>query len=113
MIKDFKKSDLRTGMKVVYRDGFERIIMLNTESGDMLLADGTAYTIDLSVYTDSLTTLIRNLDIMKVYSNRHGLNENGYELIWEREEAPKVKELTMSEVNAEFGCECKIIDGGK
>ena len=120
MEKNFKKTYLKTGDKVVYRDGRELIVMLNTVDGDLLFGynstdDNWDY---LSDKSDDLKSVHchSNLDIVEVYrSHSRYLFINGIEVEWEliRKEStePVVMELTMSEVNEKFGCTCKIVGG--
>lgn len=98
--KDFKKSDLQSGDKVVYRKGEERFVLLETDS--LHGSNGEMYS-RLSKYTDNLMYLnssYSKLDIMKVY--RDG------QLIWEREELTKAEkevkrlEARLAEIMSEL-----------
>ena len=120
-MRDFTKEDLRTGMKIVYRNGNKSIIMLNSESDYDMISIGRGTYNSLNYYNDNLINVRMgsdsSLDIVEVYacsceiSNMFtNFDKIQWKLIWEREE-PKVLELTMSEVNQKFGCTCKIIDG--
>jgi hypothetical protein len=72
------KSDLRTGMMVVYRDGFERIVHLNTEIGDILIdLNGVKCNLLVSYNEDLISSNGSSLDIIKIYS-RDGV------LLWDR-----------------------------
>lgn len=81
--KQFTKSDLKDGMKVVYRNGEVRYVLGNwllerTKTGSYLGGN------ELDNYTYSLSANDRfyeNLDIMEVY-------ERDGTLLWKREEAP-------------------------
>ena len=90
-----KKSDLKNGMIVEYRNGFRRLVVNDELIGD----DGH---LSLTEYNDDLkiNELYRNLDIIKVYKYKLGwsfnrlLDDDNLELIWERKEY----ELTKREI---------------
>src|SRR5690606_23857980 len=88
-----KKSDLKSGMIVEYRDGIKRLVVNNDLIGDGYLS--------LSYYNDDLKhDEYSDLDIIKVYrykrvrSFSYLLKDNNLELIWERKEY----ELTSHEI---------------
>ena len=76
-MKGFTKSDLRSGDKVVYRNGDERFVLIETQS---LYAESGARAIGLEDFHENLKfeSLTASYDIMQIYRNG--------ELIWEREE---------------------------
>lgn len=80
-----KKQDLRTGMKVQYRNGNIRLV-----DDEYLRDEKLDYVNALDSYKDDLIhedAIKRELDIMKVYDWQHNL-------IWERKELPKITEDT-------------------
>lgn len=89
-----KKSDLRNGMVVEYRDGTKRLFL----DGD-LLNETLDVTHIISAYNDDLTAkYINNLDIMKVYSTFTA----EYGPIWERKD-----EIDWSQVKIDTPIWCK------
>jgi len=114
-----KKSDLKTGMLIETRDGSLGLVMLNTETGDAIVSDGSSgYWSPLYCYRKNLTfessnpyKLLHESDIVKVYgfrSNMMGakISVDGRNLLWEREE---VCEMTHEEICEALGKEIKII----
>jgi hypothetical protein len=105
--EDMKKSDLKTGMVVEYRNGKRRMVLLNSTlaSADLIGKDGHN---SLSCYKEDLTNTHRErkeTDIVKVYETNFAfelkefINEGTVtqmDLIWERkdntEEVKKLKE---------------------
>ena len=110
----FTKSDLKDGMVVEQRDG-DRLMVLGSR-----ILTGTGYN-RLSDFNDELIETRHNnreYDIVKVYKvidtdtiyrfdrifeDRH------LELIWERKEEPKYKEMTVEEIEKELGYKVKVI----
>jgi hypothetical protein len=96
-MKEFTKSDLKTGMFVKYRGGHYRVVI-----GDFLSGKGCA---SLSQYSDNLKYVgdtYKALDIMAVYKASGGTNMDEYlsgqrlTLIWERtEQTPAQKEMEV------------------
>lgn len=77
----FTKSDLKSGDKVVYRNGTERYVLIETETLHSIVT-GDKSTL-LKYFNDNLyweETRVNSNAIMKVYRNN--------ELIWERVEEP-------------------------
>lgn len=116
------KSDLKTGMKVVLRNGDSYIVMLDCSvyGGYNLICLGGGY-LTTGYYDSELkqSTPIADcdLDIVKVFSCGNwisylfsNINDVKWKLIWEGNVTPVVKELTMQEVEDKFGCKCKIIN---
>ena len=118
VVDKFTKSDLKDRMVVETRDGDKYILI-----GDRLLS-GTSYlwlnshydehNLFHHGYNDDLTMSSgANWDIIKVYKEVNSLcfcNDEVYgalDLLWERK---PVKEVTMAEVEAKFGCRVKIIN---
>ena len=118
MMKEFTKSDLKNRMVVETRNG-DRYILID----DRLLSDTNYLWLNSHYdehnlfhygYNDDLTmSCSANWDIIKVYKEVNNLcfcNDGFYgalDLLWERK---PVKEVTMAEVEAKFGCRVKIIN---
>ena len=123
-----KKSELKTGMIVTIRDGIEYVVFkdfdyekLNVltperyEEGCICNEKRNLWT-GLCYYAEDLTycgSISGNgCDIMKVEMPNHpfgfmNLDREERRLLWKREE---IKEVTMAEVEAMFGCKVKIIN---
>lgn len=105
-----KKSDLKTGMWVVCKDGDRGMVLLNTENGDIISGDTnwgplSSYDDDLKYKNSTLPFL--NADIVKVIqpsANKyyyHINNDANSEVIWERKkQEPVTINLNMS-INAD------------
>lgn len=94
--EQFTKADLKDGMRVVYRDGRERIVLKGK------LCKITVYN-GLDGYNEELMNDLsvgRHLDIMKVYEDS--------ELIWEREEP---KKMTHEEIEKALGYKFELVEG--
>jgi len=123
-----KKSDLKTGMIVTIRDGSEYVVLLDAVSDytkgacDVMLNSDEHRWNRLENYEEDLT--YKNglmdcndgddFDIIKVELSPHpytfaDLNYERSErkLLWKREKP--VKEMTMAELEAHFGCKVKIV----
>lgn len=89
--KVFTKSQLKTGMKVTYRDGDVRTVSLNTEEGDKLSNEKGTFKADLDKYTeDLLHPTLRGMGIMRVVSYDGAV-------LWERKEKTS-EELKLEEI---------------
>ena len=87
--KMFSNSDLRTGMRVEYRNGNTRIVLLDTDDGDIFCGQGEHMT--LRYYNDDLVCPSdHDFDIVRIYGkpiNNEILDENEKgKLLWERKE---------------------------
>ena len=113
-----KKSDLRSGMIVEYRNGLKRIVLLNSKQGDVLvgatgLNENTnnffAYgKMDLSKYDEELRYKGNDIDfdIVSVYeSSEINVSKIANKILDRKEE----KEITMAEIEEKFGCKVKIV----
>ena len=91
-----KKSDLKTGMRIVTRDDSIMLVLLNTEHGDIVCTANMGWDY-IKNYRDDLTScgnLNENLDIVEIYDAKEGheyqknLEETKeiFSLIWERKE---------------------------
>lgn len=102
-MKDFTKADLKNRMVVECRNG-EKYMVIDDK---LLSINGYNF---LYIYNKDLTTTTsgERFDIMKVYDQFYSLdfNEDDLKLLWQRSE---VKEVTMAEVEAKFGCKVKIV----
>jgi hypothetical protein len=92
-----KKSDLKTGMWVEYRNGIKRLVALNTRWGDVLVGfDGNAC---LGNFKESLEhEFLKDMDIVKVYEPygaNYILKPEKSSVIWER--TPQPIEMTLEE----------------
>ena len=115
--QQFTKSDLKTGMGVVLRDGSKGHVLLGTEAGDVvrILDNGTWG--DLAKYKDDLTSKSREaIDIVEVYRSKWSfmyLTDQvfGQECIFKREEPkPEPTKMTMKEINEHFGKAIEIVE---
>jgi hypothetical protein len=92
-----KKSDLKTGMWVEYRDGKRRMVAFGTVWGDVLVGDiGNT---QLANFKENLEhTFLKDMDIIKVYQPSgasYMLSLRGASVLWERELEPI--EMTLEE----------------
>ena len=100
------KADLKTGMRVQYRNKFEglKVVMLNTEYGDILESFKNAY-VPLNKYDHKLNYKGDNeWDIVKIYGEYPKgdlIDKNGTgELLWTRHEPEAMIDLDeMGEVS--------------
>lgn len=110
------KSDLKTGMIVVTRNGDEFMVMLNVEYCNSVLAPNVIVSksgwMPLCKYSDDLKLHIDDeseLDIVAIYSPsraaslyRKDLSDDFYwTCIWKREEPPV--EMTVAEIEKKLG----------
>lgn len=114
----FTKDNLKTGMRVVARNGNEYVVMKDYETvnygvGAILGVSGIGFK-SLKNYNHDLThaTLGEDNDIMKVlkplYDNDVlSNNEDDFEVIWEREEAV---ELTVAQISEKLGYKVKVVE---
>ena len=91
-----KKSELKTGMWVEYRNGKKVIVLLNTKGGDVLAGGGRWNTLDY--YDENLNcSFSSKCDIISAYihgCSADALTFEGAFKIWQREE---VIEMTLQE----------------
>lgn len=117
MEKEFSKADLRTGMRVMCRSGWEGIVYLNTEHGDCMTNRDTYNTLD--DFRENLLSTGNDLgDIMFVYSagsiTELPDDDSSGELLYERKEYIDVQDCVDGEVytfcgenNEVFMAECR------
>lgn len=97
MKKEFTKADLKDGMVVEYRNGERRIVV-----GEVLYGlDGFT---SLKTHCNDLTYSNSVLDIVKVYAQKstslNSLFKYPGKIIWERNEEPVTKDVSLEELNA-------------
>lgn len=97
MEKEFTKADLKDGMVVEYRDGKRRIV-----AGEVLYGlDGFT---SLKTHCNDLTYSDSDLDIVKVYAQKaaslNSLFKYPGKIIWERQEEPTTRDVSLEELNA-------------
>ena len=112
--QSFTKSDLKTGMGVVLRDGSKGHVLIGTPTQDTIRFIEKNEWMCLNDYDDDLTAEgFKNLDIVAVYNTRF---ENQYmtdrvfeqDVLYERKEEPT--KMTMKEINEHFGKQIEIVE---
>ncbi len=116
-IEGFTKSDLKSGMLVVKRNGNKELII-----GEYLMASDCGFNCLSSVKEDLTNTNSKEFDIVDVYDiNTHTIGSfksDSFDIerltrIYKREETKVIKELTIEDIQKELGYEFKIIKGDK
>ena len=120
--QSFTKSDLKTGMGVVLRDGSKGHVLLDTKAGDVIrLINGESneWMSTRDYDSEMRDSDIKPLDIMEVYSSRLAycyVTERLFtdsNLVFKREEEPEIPEptkMTMKEINEHFGKPIEIVE---
>ena len=118
--QQFTKSDLKTGMGVVLRDGDKGHVLLGTEAGDVIrLIDGDNHQWMSTEDYDSemCDSDMERLDIMEVYSSKLAYSYvtdrlfTHSNLVFKREEPkPEPTKMTMKEINEHFGKSIEIVE---
>ena len=112
--QSFTKSDLKTGMGVVLRDGSKGHVLIGTPTQDTIRFIEKNEWMGLKDYDDDLTAEgFKDLDIVAVYNTRF---ENQYmtdrvfeqDVLYERKEEPT--KMTMKEINEHFGKQIEIVE---
>ena len=112
--QSFTKSDLKTGMGVVLRDGSKGHVLIGTPTQDTIRFIGKNEWIGLGEYVEDLTVeRYKHLDIVAVYQTKF---ENQYmtdrvfeqDVLYERKEEPT--KMTMKEINEHFGKPIEIVE---
>jgi hypothetical protein len=111
MYKEFTKADLKNGMVVEQRGGTRKIVI-----NDRLIGYDSFG--ELKNYEDNLLKKVllgsSDLDIVKIYQPTNTLYDfiegTNLKLIWQRQEKPNYKEITIAEIEEKFGCKVKIVD---
>lgn len=107
-MRDFKKSDLKDGMVVEYRNGTKRLV-----AGSILI--GTNGYNQLYYYNEDLCSEQDETTIYKVYDtvfNIKDFDNKELDLLWKREQ-DVIKELTIEDIEKKFGCKVKIVNKEK
>ena len=111
--QQFTKSDLKTGMGVVLRNGDKAHVLLGTDDGDVMrfLEKDTWDTLK-SANEDLTWKGMDNFDIVEVYSTKLAsryLTDMVFEAkcVFKREEPTK---MTMKEINEHFGKAIEIVE---
>ena len=120
--QSFTKSDLKTGMGVVLRNGDKAHVLLGTDDGDVMrfLEKGTWDTLK-SANEDLTWKGMDNFDIVEVYSTKLAsryLTGMVFEekCVFKREPKPEPKpepeptKMTMKEINEHFGKQIEIVE---
>lgn len=106
------KSDLKTGMIVVDREGNRKKVLLNTKHGDILVYPNHDCFGYLEDYNDDLSNKdINGLNIVSVYNSIFPESQTSfdikyYDLIWEKNEC---LEMSIEDIEVRLGHEIKII----
>ena len=108
-----KKEDLKTGMRLKYRNGAIAIVMRDTYLDKCVIMYSTGGWDYLSVLNDNLMNYkYNNDDVIAVYNGSHyggemiNFKANIGTLLWEREK--DIPEYTMEELQEKLGEEFKI-----
>ena len=115
--QSFTKSDLKTGMGVVLRNGDKAHVLLGTDDGDVMrfLEKDTWDTLE-SANEDLTWKGMDNFDIVEVYSTTLAsryLTDMVFEAkcVFKREEPkPEPTKMTMKEINEHFGKAIEIVE---
>jgi hypothetical protein len=103
-----KKSDLKTGMRVSFKNGGTYLVYLNTNFGDMFV--GKTKHNPMSNYSEDLICEHDNLSIVMVEEPCNDCNlrtsEQSFKIIWR---PSPVKEYTMQEAIEKMGHDFKIV----
>ena len=123
--QSFTKSDLKTGMGVVLRDGSKGHVLLGTEAGDVIrfINEGSNQWASVDDYDENMIDCnISAMDIVEVYSSRYAyvcLTDRVFnqDCAFKREEPksepkpePEPTKMTMKEINEHFGKPIEIIE---
>lgn len=107
MVDKFTKSDLKSNMVVRLRDGRVGVIF-----GNYIITASSIIYIYIYHYNDDLTmSCSKGIDIVQVFDHLDFSSVlDDSVLIWDRQREEEIKEVTMAEVEAKFGCRVKIIN---
>jgi hypothetical protein len=110
----FRKSDLKSGMRVTPRDGSDSLVLLNTKRGDILVDINEPCIMSLDSYDNNFKYEYDELespyDILKIESPMVWdclLKSPEMETLYEAEDVLKV---TMKDIEEKFGCKVKIVE---
>ena len=123
--QSFTKSDLKTGMGVVLRDGTKGHVLLGTEAGDVIrfINGGSNQWASVDEYDENMIDCDTSaMDLIEVYSSRFAyacLTDRVFnqDCVFKREEPkpepkpePEPTKMTMKEINEHFGKAIEIIE---
>ena len=123
--QSFTKSDLKTGMGVVLRDGSKGHVLLGTEAGDVIrfINGGSNQWASVDEYDENMIDCDNSaMDIVEVYSSRYAyacLTDRVFnqDCVFKREEPksepkpePEPTKMTMKEINEHFGKPIEIVE---
>ena len=118
--QSFTKSDLKTGMGVVLRDGSRGHVLLDTNAGDVIRfinRENNEWMSTLDYDSEMRDSDMKSLDIMGVYSSRLAccyVTERLFTAsnqVFKREEPkPEPTKMTMKEINEHFGKAIEIVE---
>ena len=123
--QSFTKSDLKTGMGVVLRDGSKGHVLLGTDAGDVIrfINDGSNQWCSVDEYDENMIDCdMSAMDIVEVYSSKYTycyLTDRVFDqdCVFKREEPksepkpePEPTKMTMKEINEHFGKAIEIIE---
>jgi len=104
-----KKSDLKTGMTVMYSNGGLAKVLINTERGNILVSLGDTWT-SIDSYNDNLERIdnINEFNIVKVFSLTAAYKGLQFSTSTELWFCKEIKEYTIEELIEKVGHEFKI-----
>ena len=123
--QSFTKSDLKTGMGVVLRDGSKGHVLLGTEAGDVIrfINGGSNQWASVDEYDENMIDCDTSaVDIIEVYSSRFAyacLTDRVFnqDCVFKREDPkpepkpePEPTKMTMKEINEHFGKAIEIVE---
>ena len=123
--QSFTKSDLKTGMGVVLRDGSKGHVLLDTVAGDVIrfINEGSNQWVSVDEYDENMIDCdMSAIDIVEVYSSKYAycyLTDRVFnqDCVFKREEPkpepkpePEPTKMTMKEINEHFGKAIEIIE---
>lgn len=121
--QSFTKSDLKTGMGVVLRDGTKGHVLLDTVTGDVIrfINEGSNQWGSVDEYDENMIDCdMSAMDIVEVYSSKYAycyLTDRVFnqDCVFKREEPksepkPEPTKMTMKEINEHFGKPIEIIE---
>ena len=119
--QSFTKSDLKTGMGVVLRDGTKGHVLLDTVAGDVIrfINEGSNQWGSVDDYDENMIDCdMSAMDIVEVYSSKYAycyLTDRVFnqDCVFKHEEPkpePKPTKMTMKEINEHFGKPIEIVE---
>ena len=123
--QQFTKSDLKTGMGVVLRDGTKGHVLLDTVAGNVIrfINEGSNQWASVDEYDENMIDCdMGAMDIVEVYSSKYAycyLTDRVFnqDCVFKREEPkpepkpePEPTKMTMKEINEHFGKAIEIVE---